>query len=61
MANEAASGTNAAILDTLARVWWDKGDKAKAVEWQTKAVAALKDEDAEMAEEIKGNLEKYRK
>ncbi|QYU68335.1 redoxin domain-containing protein [Leptolyngbya sp. 15MV] len=30
---------DAAILDTLARVYFVKGDLAKAIEWQTKAVA----------------------
>jgi thiol-disulfide isomerase/thioredoxin len=32
------SPKDAAILDTLARVYWVKGDKAKAIETETKAV-----------------------
>ncbi|MFT3684942.1 MAG: redoxin family protein [Phycisphaerales bacterium] len=62
-ANEVAKGENAAILDTVARVYWDKGDRAKAIEFQEKAVkAADKDGTAEnMKDEIKATLENYKK
>lgn len=36
---ELSSEKDAAILDTLARVYFVKGDLPKAIEWQTKAVA----------------------
>jgi 23S rRNA maturation mini-RNase III len=38
---------DAAIIDTLARCYWVKGDKPKAVELQKKAIAALTKEDQE--------------
>jgi len=45
-----------AIMDTLARVYFEKGDFAKAVEWQKKAVATAPEQ---MAAELKAALEKY--
>ena len=39
-ANELTSGTNASILDTVARVYYETGDLASAVDWQRKTVAA---------------------
>lgn len=48
---------NPAILDTLARVYWDKGDKAKAIETQKKAVARAGDNP--MGESIRAALKKY--
>ena len=45
------------ILDTLARVWWDKGDKKKAIELQTKAVE--KTPEGPMKEQIRKTLEQY--
>lgn len=63
-ANELTKGENAAILDTVARVYWDKGDRTKAIELQEKAVKAC-DNDAEanddMKSEIKATLETYKK
>lgn len=63
-ANELTKGENAAILDTVARVYWDKGDRSKAIELQEKAVKAC-DKDAEanddMKSEIKATLETYKK
>ena len=47
------------ILDTLARAYFEKGDKAKAVEFQTKAVEKTTDE--EMKTEMQDTLEKYKK
>jgi thiol-disulfide isomerase/thioredoxin len=47
---------NAAILDTLARVHYEKGDLKKAVEIQRKAVQHAEEG---MAEQLKTALEKY--
>ena len=46
-----------AILDTLARVYWVKGDKAKAVETQTKAVTLAPEA---MKEELQKTLDEYK-
>ncbi|MFO0875454.1 MAG: hypothetical protein U0575_16000 [Phycisphaerales bacterium] len=56
-ANTASKGENAAVLDTLARIYWDKGDKAKAIETQKKAVEHAPDNP--MGEEIRATLKKY--
>jgi len=45
-----------AILDTLARVHFEKGEFAKALEWQKKAVAVAPEQ---MAAELQASLEKY--
>lgn len=47
-----------AILDTLARVYWLKGDKAKAIEIQTKAVT-VETRDM-MKEQLEKTLEEYK-
>lgn len=47
-----------AILDTLARVYWLKGDKAKAVETQELAVANAQ---PEMKEDLQKALDEYKK
>jgi len=49
-----------AILDTLARIHFEAGDVAKAIEIQEKAVA-LVDPASSMAEGIRNALERYRK
>ena len=51
-----------AILDTLARVYWDRGDKAKALSTQQQAIdLGLKgDMDADTLGEMKETLEKYK-
>jgi hypothetical protein len=48
---------NAAILDTLARCWYERSNLAEAVKWQTEA-AKFAGEDP-MGEEIKATLKKY--
>jgi len=58
-ANAKAEGKDAGILDTLARVHHDRGDVAKAVEWQAKAAEVA--EPGEMAEAIRATLERYQK
>ncbi len=53
-ADDAADHKNGAILDTLARVYWDKGERAKAIDLQSKAVELAKGSDMEsdMAETL---------
>jgi len=48
---------DAAILDTLARVYWVKGDKPMAIETQTKAVAAAPEA---MKKELQKTLDEYK-
>ncbi len=43
---EVTKGENAMILDTLARAYFETGDVDKAIDTQTKAIAAETDEDA---------------
>jgi thiol-disulfide isomerase/thioredoxin len=50
-ANEVAKEKNPGVLDTLARAWFTKGDVAKAVEFQRKAVA--------LDGRLKGALKEY--
>lgn len=57
-ANAAAKGKDGSILDTLARCHWEKGDKAKALELQKKAVELAPE--GPMAEDLKKTLEKYK-
>ena len=57
-ANTASKGEDAAILDTLARVWWEKGDRARAIQIQTQAAAAAGDD--QMGTEIKATLKQYK-
>ena len=35
----ATKGEDGAIMDTMARACWESGDKAKAIEWQKKAIS----------------------
>ena len=58
-ANELTKGENPAILDTLALVYFDKGDAAKALELQEKAIKLAKPEEIDPA--MKDRLEQYRK
>lgn len=56
---ELSEEKNGAIMDTLARCYWLKGDKMKAVELQKKAIASLgKDEDS-MKEQLQETLKEY--
>ncbi|MFO0832414.1 MAG: TlpA disulfide reductase family protein [Phycisphaerales bacterium] len=57
-ANEASKDKDAAIQDTLARVYWVKGNKAKAVEIQEKAI---KNATKEMKEDLEATLAEYKK
>jgi thiol-disulfide isomerase/thioredoxin len=51
------SEKDGAIIDTLARVWFLKGDVKKAVEWQTKAAAAST---GEMKKQLEATLAEYK-
>jgi len=50
-ASELTKDTNGSILDTLARVHFERGDAQAALDWQTKAVAATPD-NAELQETL---------
>jgi hypothetical protein len=58
-AAEESKQVDPAILDTLARACFEKGDLAKAIEWQTKAVAKCEVND-KMPAESKTSLERIR-
>ena len=58
-ADELTDNSNGAILDTLARVYWLRGDKKKALELQEKAVKV--NDEAQFDEELQQRLEEYRK
>jgi thiol-disulfide isomerase/thioredoxin len=58
-ANRLSEGTNAAVLDTLARVHFARGDTAKAIEIQTTAIEAA-DEGSQLGEGLKEVLREYR-
>jgi hypothetical protein len=57
-ASELTKHENAAILDTLAKVWFERGEAKKAFEWQTRAVARLDREPNR--EEYEARLKQYR-
>ncbi len=54
---EIEKGENGMILDTLARAYWEKGDKAKAIETQRKAVEKAGSPD--LKTELEATLAKY--
>ncbi len=56
-ANELTDEKSAGILDTLARVYYEKGDLEAAVKWQRKAVEQA--ENPGMAGKLRETLEKY--
>jgi tetratricopeptide (TPR) repeat protein len=58
-ANELTSGKSPGILDTLAKVHFDMGDVAKAIDIQQKAVDAT--QDAQMKKDLTERLEQYKK
>ena len=57
-ANDAAGGKDAAILDTLARATFMKGDKDKAIELQEKAIKLAEDDD--LKSQLKETLDSYK-
>jgi len=56
-ANEVSESKDAAILDTLARVYFDRGDVATAVKWQR--LAAEQAGEDQMGAGIRAVLKKY--
>ena len=57
-ANELTDGESAAILDTVARVYYEKGDLESAIKWQRKAIDHASDATADLLGET---LEEYEK
>ena len=58
MRAHAAGGNNAAILDTLARAYFEMGDMGSAIKFQKKAVDKA---DGRMVDQMTEVLEQYRK
>ncbi len=56
-ANELTKYEDASIVDTLARVYWEQGNKTKAIELQKKAIALA--EDGRMKDNLKETLASY--
>ncbi|MDP6890380.1 MAG: hypothetical protein QF471_03545, partial [Phycisphaerales bacterium] len=56
-ADELTKHEDASIVDTLARVYWEQGNKAKAVELQRKAVDLA--EDDRLKNNLKETLANY--
>ncbi|MCH2162173.1 MAG: redoxin domain-containing protein [Phycisphaerales bacterium] len=57
--NEAAAGTNPAVLDTLARAYYEMDDMDRAIKFQRKAVEKCGEDDGPMCAELKDTLKKY--
>jgi thiol-disulfide isomerase/thioredoxin len=55
--NELDGGANAAVLDTVARIYYEQGNMKEAIAWQKKAVEHASGEG--MGEEIRAMLTKY--
>lgn len=53
----ASESKDGSIIDTLARCYWEKGDKSKAIELQKLACSLVKD--GPMAEQLRKTLEGY--
>ena len=57
---ELSKSEDAAILDTLARVFYEKGELERAIEWQRKAVEQLLiTDESPMAKQIRETLKAY--
>ena len=59
-ANELTKGKDFNVLDTLARVHFDSGNAAKAIEFQTQAVELAKD-NPDAQKELQDRLDEYKK
>ncbi len=59
--DELAKGKNPAVADTLAKAYFDAGQKAKALETQERAVKLAKGTDFENDQDMKSRLEQYKK
>ena len=53
---DASKGEDGSVIDSLARAYWESGNKAKAIEWQKKAIEKAK---GDMTDELKETLKKY--
>lgn len=60
-ADELEEGKNPFVADTLAKVYFDSGDAAKAVETQKRAIENAKGTDLEDEPSLKERLEQYQK
>ena len=58
-ANELTKGKDANVLDTLAKVYFDSGDSAKAIETETKALELVKGTKQE--KDFQAKLDEYKK
>ena len=56
-ASELTDNKDGMILDTLARAYWEKGDRYKAIAWQQKAVEFS--QEGQMADSIQATLDEY--
>lgn len=56
---ELTNEKDGAILDTLARCYWIKGDKMKAIELQKKAISSLTKEQMDMKGQLEDTLAEY--
>lgn len=59
-ADEVSNHKDAAIIDTLARAYYEKKDYAKAVELEQKALDTASDEQEDMKDEMRAALKKYK-
>jgi len=55
-ASELTDNKDGMILDTLARAYWERGDRYKAIAWQQKAVEFS---EGQMADSIQATLDEY--
>ncbi len=60
-ADDLAKGKNPAVADTLAKVYFDSGEKAKALETQERAMKLAKGTEFEKNKNMKSRLEQYKK
>ena len=56
-ASELTDNKDGMILDTLARTYWERGERYKAIAWQQKAVEFSKE--GQMADSIQATLDEY--
>ncbi|MBC8523306.1 hypothetical protein H8D29_05210, partial [PVC group bacterium] len=56
-ASELTNNEDPMILDTLARAYWELGEKYKAIAWQQKAVEFA--EESELGDSIAATLKEY--
>jgi tetratricopeptide (TPR) repeat protein len=59
-ADEASKHEDSAVLDTLARAYFEKGEVDKAIETQTKALEKGEGQDARVKADMQAALAKYK-